>query len=42
MAAPWELSPVREDTVVDANYGRARTLIEHYESGFDIVDFSIP
>jgi hypothetical protein len=31
MAAPRELSPVRKDTVVDANYGRARTLIEHYE-----------
>jgi hypothetical protein len=31
MAVLRELSPVRKDTVVDANYGRARTLIKHSE-----------
>jgi hypothetical protein len=31
MAAPQEHSPVRDNTVINANHGRARTLIEHYE-----------
>jgi hypothetical protein len=37
IAAPREFSPVREDTVVDANNSWVCTLIEHYERTRSIV-----